>query len=114
MGSDGVRDGYDLEQLRAVRAVCGVPLVASGGAGAIEHFADVFREADVDARAGRERVPLAARSRFRELKRHLRGQGIEVRDALTHRTQARSTRWPGTSRTACCRRSCRTPTHCAC
>ncbi|AXH95282.1 imidazole glycerol phosphate synthase subunit HisF [Ornithinimicrobium avium] len=48
MGSDGVREGYDVEQLRAVRAVCAVPLVASGGAGAPEHFTEVFREADVD------------------------------------------------------------------
>ena len=48
MGSDGVRAGYDLAQLRAVRAACAVPLVASGGAGAIAHFVDVFREADVD------------------------------------------------------------------
>ncbi|MGO0577305.1 imidazole glycerol phosphate synthase subunit HisF [Ornithinimicrobium panacihumi] len=48
MGSDGVRSGYDVEQLAAVRAVCEVPLVASGGAGAAEHFVEVFREADVD------------------------------------------------------------------
>jgi len=38
MGSDGTRDGYDLEQLRRVRALCSVPLVASGGAGAPLHF----------------------------------------------------------------------------
>lgn len=49
MGSDGVRAGYDIEQLCAVRAVCRVPLVASGGAGSREHFRDVFVEADVDA-----------------------------------------------------------------
>jgi cyclase len=49
MGSDGVRTGYDLEQLRAARAVCRVPLVASGGAGAREHFLDAFVVADVDA-----------------------------------------------------------------
>ncbi|WP_153396383.1 imidazole glycerol phosphate synthase subunit HisF [Ornithinicoccus halotolerans] len=49
MGSDGVREGYDLEQLAAVREVCQVPLVASGGAGAISHFVDVFQQADVDA-----------------------------------------------------------------
>ncbi|WP_243040923.1 imidazole glycerol phosphate synthase subunit HisF [Dyella sedimenti] len=48
MGSDGVRQGYDLEQLAAVRAICRVPLIASGGAGAIEHFRDAFAEADVD------------------------------------------------------------------
>jgi cyclase len=48
MGSDGVRTGFDIEQLRAVRARCEVPLVASGGAGAPAHFAQVFRDADVD------------------------------------------------------------------
>jgi cyclase len=48
MGSDGVRQGYDLEQLSAVRALCKVPLIASGGAGAVEHFRDVFRAADAD------------------------------------------------------------------
>lgn len=48
MGSDGVRQGYDLEQLSAVRALCRVPLVASGGAGAPEHFRDVFVQSDVD------------------------------------------------------------------
>jgi imidazole glycerol-phosphate synthase subunit HisF len=48
MGSDGARDGYDLAQLQAVRKLCNVPLVASGGAGSIEHFVDVFELADVD------------------------------------------------------------------
>lgn len=48
MGSDGVRQGYDLVQLAAVRAVCRVPLVASGGAGRPEHFRDAFTHADVD------------------------------------------------------------------
>jgi imidazole glycerol-phosphate synthase subunit HisF len=49
MGSDGARDGYDIEQLIAARALCQVPLVASGGAGTIKHFSDVFQQADVDA-----------------------------------------------------------------
>jgi cyclase len=49
MNRDGVRQGYDLEQLKAVRAVVSVPLVASGGAGAFEHFADVFEQAHADA-----------------------------------------------------------------
>src|SRR3546814_9101491 len=48
MDSDGVRCGYDIEQLRAVRVVCNVPLIASGGAGEIQHFAQVFEQADVD------------------------------------------------------------------
>jgi cyclase len=49
MGSDGVREGFDIAQLRAARAVCAVPLVASGGAGEARHFAEVFEQADVDA-----------------------------------------------------------------
>jgi cyclase len=48
MGSDGVREGYDLEQLAAARALCHVPLIASGGAGEPGHFLDVFENADVD------------------------------------------------------------------
>ena len=79
MTSDGVRRGYDVAQLQAVRAICDVPLVASGGAGAPEHFVKVFNEAQVDAalaasvfHSGAVAIP--------ELKRHLRSQGIEVRD----------------------------------
>ncbi|MFC6618800.1 imidazole glycerol phosphate synthase subunit HisF [Deinococcus radiophilus] len=48
MNRDGVRQGYDVAQLAAVRAVCPVPLIASGGAGAISHFTDVFDQAGVD------------------------------------------------------------------
>ncbi|HPW12752.1 imidazole glycerol phosphate synthase subunit HisF [Thermomonas sp.] len=78
MGSDGVRGGYDIDQLRAVRARCGVPLVASGGAGEPAHFTEVFRQADVDAalaasifHSGAVAIPA--------LKQALRVQGIEVR-----------------------------------
>jgi imidazole glycerol-phosphate synthase subunit HisF len=78
MGSDGVRDGYDIVQLSAVRQQCKVPLVASGGAGAMAHFADVFSKADVDGalaasvfHSGAVDIPA--------LKRYLRQQGIEVR-----------------------------------
>ena len=49
MNQDGVRKGYDVAQLAAVRRVSTVPLVASGGAGAIGHFSAVFRQARVDA-----------------------------------------------------------------
>ena len=48
MNQDGVRQGYDLAQLKAVRDICNIPLIASGGAGAIAHFTDVFKQADVD------------------------------------------------------------------
>lgn len=79
MGSDGVREGYDIEQLAAARAVCRVPLVASGGAGAIAHFIDVFSRADVDGalaasvfHSGAVAIP--------ELKKALADAGVEVRN----------------------------------
>ncbi|MDX1516150.1 MAG: HisA/HisF-related TIM barrel protein [Woeseiaceae bacterium] len=48
MNQDGVREGYDCTQLAEVRAASTVPLIASGGAGAMTHFADVFARAGVD------------------------------------------------------------------
>jgi len=48
MNQDGVRRGYDCAQLAAVRSVCDIPLIASGGAGASEHFLRVFEDASVD------------------------------------------------------------------
>jgi cyclase len=48
MDADGTRDGYDLELIRAVRSAVSVPLIASGGAGAIEDFAPAV-EAGADA-----------------------------------------------------------------
>jgi cyclase len=48
MDSDGTRDGFDLVQLTAARAICAVPLVASGGAGCAAHFEAAFG-ADADA-----------------------------------------------------------------
>lgn len=78
MGSDGVRNGYDIEQLKLAREVIKVPLIASGGAGEISHFETVFREANVDGalaagafHRGTIKIP--------DLKRSLRETGIEVR-----------------------------------
>ena len=48
MNQDGVRQGYDIEQLQVVRQHCTVPLIASGGAGEARHFLDVFCQAGVD------------------------------------------------------------------
>ncbi len=48
MDTDGVRTGYDIEQLALLRKECHVPLIASGGAGTIQHFEDVFTQAHVD------------------------------------------------------------------
>lgn len=78
MDSDGVRRGYDLEQLGAVRAICRVPLIASGGAGEPEHFAEAFQQADVDG-ALAATVFHSGRIAIADLKRFLLTQGIEVR-----------------------------------
>ncbi|MCG8276913.1 imidazole glycerol phosphate synthase subunit HisF [Stenotrophomonas sp. NLF4-10] len=79
MDSDGVRKGYDIAHLRQARALCGVPLIASGGAGEPRHFADVFEQADVDGALAASVFHSGAIA-IPELKRFLRGQQIEVRD----------------------------------
>ena len=78
MNQDGVRQGYDVEQLRAVRDVCDVPLIASGGAGAVEHFRDVFNAADVDGALAAS-VFHSAEIDIRDLKAFLSANDIEMR-----------------------------------
>lgn len=78
MDEDGVRRGYDLEQLRAMRDVLGIPLVASGGAGSPEHFRDVFVEANVDGALAAS-VFHKGSIEIGTLKQYLIGEGIEVR-----------------------------------
>lgn len=78
MASDGVRAGYDVTQLQAIRELCQVPLIASGGAGAPEHFRDVFRDADVDG-ALAAGVFHSGAVEIGALKRFLRESAIEVR-----------------------------------
>lgn len=78
MSADGTRAGYDIRQLGTARKVLPIPLVASGGAGAIEHFTTVFREADVDA-ALAATVFHSGQIPIPELKQSLAGAGIEVR-----------------------------------
>jgi len=78
MDRDGTGEGYDLDLLRAVRGAIGVPLVASGGAGSLEHFADALVEGGADA------VLAASRFHFEELtialvKDHLASRGLPVR-----------------------------------
>jgi len=78
MGADGVREGYDIPQLAAVRAVAQVPLIASGGAGTREHFAEVFRQARVDGALAASVFHTAAIG-IPDLKAFLKLQHIEVR-----------------------------------
>jgi cyclase len=78
MASDGVRRGYDIAQLRAVRKICRVPLIASGGAGSPEHFRDAFELAGVDAALAASVFHSGAIA-IRDLKATLLVSGIEVR-----------------------------------
>lgn len=76
--SDGVRGGYARAQLDAVRATTTLPLVASGGAGKPEHFADVFELCGVDAALAAS-VFHSGEIRIDDLKRYLAARGIVVR-----------------------------------
>ena len=78
ISADGVRRGYALTQLAAVRAVTTLPLVASGGAGQPRHFADVFERCGVDAALAAS-VFHSGDIRLDDLKRFLAGRGIVVR-----------------------------------
>ncbi len=78
MAADGTRDGYDIDQLRRVRSLCDVPLVASGGAGTPAHFQRAFEEAQVDAALAAS-VFHSGTIEIGDLKRALRRRGVEVR-----------------------------------
>lgn len=78
MDCDGVKNGYDLELTRAVSERVGIPVIASGGAGTLEHFYDAFTLGKADA--------VLAASLFHfgeitipELKEYLEGKNIPVR-----------------------------------
>ena len=78
MDCDGQKNGYDNELTRAVSERVGIPVIASGGAGALEHFYDAFTEGCADA------VLAASLFHFNEisipeLKAYLSGRGVPVR-----------------------------------
>jgi cyclase len=78
MNQDGVRDGYDIEQLAAIRQYCDVPLVASGGAGKMQDFADVLKKASVSAALAAS-VFHDGDITIPDLKQYLNRAGVEVR-----------------------------------
>jgi cyclase len=75
---DGTRDGFDLPLTRAIRDACDLPLIASGGAGKIADFVNVFREADADAALAASLFHYAELS-IADLKDALAAEGIVVR-----------------------------------
>lgn len=78
MDRDGTKDGYDIPLTKAITEAVNVPVIASGGAGKLEHFVQVIKEADADA--------VLAASLFhygeltiRQVKEYLRNEGVEIR-----------------------------------
>lgn len=81
MDADGTKDGYDIELTRAVSDAVGIPVIASGGAGTLDHLVEVLRDGNADAvlaasifHFGEFTVP--------EAKRYLEQQGIPVRPTV--------------------------------
>jgi cyclase len=78
MDCDGTKAGYDIELTRKVSESVGIPIIASGGAGTMEHFYDALVDGKADA------ILAASLFHFKEmeimdLKRYLKQRGIEVR-----------------------------------
>ena len=78
MNQDGVRNGYDIRQLKLIRECCHVPLIASGGAGTMQHFLDAFSETNIDGALAasvfhKQLINIA------ELKEFLRTHNVEIR-----------------------------------
>jgi cyclase len=78
MNQDGVRKGYDIQQLASMRQECLCPLIASGGAGSMQHFSDVFDQAGVDGALAAS-VFHSTEIEIGELKRFLAANQISMR-----------------------------------
>ncbi|MBQ7479756.1 MAG: imidazole glycerol phosphate synthase subunit HisF [Selenomonadaceae bacterium] len=78
MDADGTKDGYDIPLTRAVSEAVDVPVIASGGAGALEHFYDVLTLGKADAVLAAS-VFHYGQFTVREVKNYLKSRGVEVR-----------------------------------
>jgi imidazole glycerol-phosphate synthase subunit HisF len=78
MDRDGTKDGYDLELTRAVADAVSVPVIASGGAGTLEHFREAFVEGDASAALAASLFHFGTYT-IGEVKSYLAEHGLEVR-----------------------------------
>jgi cyclase len=78
MDRDGTKAGFDCDLTAAVADAVDIPVIASGGAGTVDHFADVFTRGHADAALAAS-IFHYAESSVSELKRYLRAQSIPVR-----------------------------------
>ena len=78
MDADGTKAGFDLEMTKAVAEAVNIPVIASGGCGSLEHFAEAFTEANADAALAASLFHYGELS-IGEVKDYLRGRNIPVR-----------------------------------
>lgn len=78
MDCDGTKDGFDIDLTRAITRAVNIPVIASGGAGTLDHFAEVVVEADADAVLAASVFHFGEFS-IRQVKEHMRSHGIPVR-----------------------------------
>jgi cyclase len=78
MDRDGTNEGFDLPLTRAVARAVNIPVIASGGAGTLEHFSEVVVEAEADAVLAASTLHYGL-FRVRDIKRHMHDAGIPVR-----------------------------------
>jgi cyclase len=78
MNRDGVRRGYDVQHVAAMRDICAIPLIASGGAGAAEDFVRVFQDAGADGALAAS-IFHSGEVAIGDLKSTLAAAGVEVR-----------------------------------
>ncbi|MBO5094438.1 MAG: imidazole glycerol phosphate synthase subunit HisF [Lachnospiraceae bacterium] len=78
MDCDGTKTGYDLELTRAIADAVSIPVIASGGAGKLEHFYDALTEGGADAALAASLFHYKELE-IREVKEYLRGRGVSVR-----------------------------------
>jgi cyclase len=78
MDRDGTRDGYDVDLLEAIGSSVNIPVIASGGAGALPHFADALQPGRADAALAASLFHFGE-LRIADLKRYLAEQQIPVR-----------------------------------
>jgi len=83
MDADGTKDGYDIELTRAVSEAVGIPVIASGGAGNLQHMVDVLEEGKADAVLAASIFHFGQHS-VREAKEYFAEKAIPVRPMFSH------------------------------
>ena len=78
MDADGTKDGFDIPLTRTIADAVPVPVIASGGAGRLEHFYDVIAEGHADAVLAAS-VFHYGQFTVRQVKEYLKSRGVEVR-----------------------------------